>query len=436
MATAHAASAAPALYPAAPATVAVIAPQAGSGYADALARRGHDAVAVTLGSGTRPPAYHSVADDEAYTDVIEYDGDLRRTVKKLRTVGVEAVVAASPAGVELAERIAWQLRLPGTGIPGSAQLRTDRGAQASALSQAGIAAPRTLRTTSLAEALAWADCHQASAYQLSSAAVGVPAGQVNCHTEQQITAAWPQIQETAYRHTGDASLVLRELVEGRQYVVDSVTQLGPHGPQHAVTGIWAHLHAPTGLLDRTDLLHRNDLLARRLSLYVCRALDTLGVTSGPLSCHVAFEPERGPVLLSASVATQRSRADEAVWKITGRDPLDAHLDVAFFACRSSRDTTPCRVARIYANAPQGEGPWPGLLRALAALPTAACVAADQHSYLSRDAFPPLDGKAYEIVLAHADSEAIETDYGRIRALMEISTATGTTDCSSTAVPFI
>ena len=436
MAIARAAVAAPTRYPAGRATVAVIAPQAGSGYADALARRGRDAVAITLGFGARPPAYRRVAADEAYTDVIEYDGDLRRTVKKLRTVGVEAVVAASPAGVELAERIAWQLRLPSTGIPGSAQLRTDQGAQASALSQAGIAAPRTLRTTSLAEALAWAECHQTSAYQLSSAAVGVPAAQVNCHTKQQITDAWPRIQEAAYRHSGDASLVIRELVEGRQYVVDSVTQLGPDGPQHAVTGIWAHLHAPTGLLDRTDLLHRHDLLARRLSLYVCRALDALGVTSGPLSCHVAFEPERGPVLLSAGVVTHRSRADEAVWEITGLDPIEAHLDGGFFAYRGSRDRIRCRVARIYVNAPQGEGPGPGLLRDLAALPTAACVAADQHSCISGGAFAPLDGEACEIVLAHAESEAIETDCGRIRALMEIFTGTSTTDCSSTAVPFI
>ncbi|MBC9729688.1 hypothetical protein [Streptomyces sp. TRM68367] len=417
MTIARAAVAAPAPYTAGTTAVAVIAPQAGSGYADVLARRGRDAVAVILGFDARPPAYSGVAPDEGYSDVIEYAGDLRRTVKKLRTVGVDAVVAASPVGVELAERIAWQLRLPGSGIPGSTQLRTDRGVQPEALSQAGITAPRALRTASVAEALAWTDCHQASAYQLASAAIGVPGRPVICSTKQQITAVWPQLQESAYRYSGDASLVLREPVEGRHYVVDSVTRLGPDGPQHAVTGIWADLHAPTGLLARTDLLHRHDLLARRLSLYVCSALDALGVASGPMSCHVAFDPERGPVLLSASVVTNRSRADEAVWEISGLDPIDATLDGALSTYRAGSDVPRYRVARICVNVPQRGVPGPGLLQTFAALPTTACVDVDPSSFISRSAPPLPGGDACEIVLAHARSGAIERDYHCIQALM-------------------
>ncbi|MFF0133573.1 hypothetical protein ACFYTG_49330 [Streptomyces mirabilis] len=416
MITARLAVGAQAPYATGIASVAVIAPQAGSGYPSALARRGRHAVAVTLGFGTRPPAYRDVAADEAYTDVIEYDGDLRRTVKKLRATGVEAVVAASSVGVELAERIAWQLRLPGNGIPGSTRLRTDRGIQSAALSQAGITAPRSLRTTHLAEALAWADRHQLSAYQLTAAALGLPVRPVSCHTRHQIAAVWPQIQEAAYRHSGNASLVLQERVEGRQYVVDSVTQLGPDGPQHTVTGIWTHLHASTGLLDRTDLVHRRSLLARRLSPYVRRTLDTLGVASGPTSCHLAFEPERGPVLLSASAVTHRSRADEAVWEITDRDPIDATLDGPLFTYRSNRNSPHICVSRIYVDAQQQDESGPQLLQDLATLPTAACVDKDPNSLISHSAALRPGGKTCEIVLAHEDSEAIEKDYSLIRDL--------------------
>ncbi|MFJ8003995.1 hypothetical protein [Streptomyces fagopyri] len=415
MATARHSGGARAPYSTGIASVAVIAPQAGSSYPGALARRGRDAVAVTLGRGARPAAYRDVAADEAYADVIEYDGDLRRTVKKLKTVGVEAVMAASPAGVELAERIAWQLRLPCSGIPGSTPLRTDRGAQSEALAKAGINVPPGVRTARLAEALEWAASRTLSVYRLAPAALGVPVRPVNCLTPQRIAAVWLQIQEAAYRHSGNASLVLEERAQGRQYVVDSVTQLGPEGPQHTVTGIWTLLRSSTGLLDRTDLLHRHGLLARRLSLYVCRVLDTLGVASGPASCHLAFEPEHGPVLLSANTVTHRSHADEAVWAITDCDPIDATLDGPLFAHRSNRIGSRSRVTRTYVDAQQRDGSRTAMLQDLAGLPTTACIDRVPNSFISQNAaLPP--GGTWEVVLAHADSEAIEKDCSVIREL--------------------
>ncbi|MEU6379643.1 hypothetical protein [Streptomyces sp. NPDC046909] len=417
MAIAQGTALATAPYPARTVPVAVIAPLSGSGYADALARRGRDAVAVTLGPGARPPAHGTTRADEAYTGVIEYTGDLRRTAKKLRAVGVEAVVAASPAGVELAERIAWQLRLPGSGIPDSALLRTDRGIQAEALSRAGVAVPRTLRTASLVEALTWADRCPASTYRLASVTIGGTPGPVECPTKQSIAAVWPQLQEAALSQSGKAALVLQERVEGRQYVVDSVTRLGPGGPQHAVTGIWAHAHAPTGLLDRIDLLRRHGLLARRLSRYVRSALDTLGVTSGATSCHVAFEPERGSVLLSARVVTNRSRGDEAVWTITGHDPIDAALDGALCASLRSSDRHRSCVSRVYVNTPRGAGPESAVLQVLAALPTVVGLDTDPNSFASGTVPHPPGGRAWEIVLAHELPGVIERDYQRIRVLI-------------------
>lgn len=417
MATAHGTALAAAPYPARTTAVAVIAPTFGTGYADALTRRGRDAVAVTLGLDTRPPANGAPLADEAYTGVIEYTGDLRRTIKKLRAVGAEAVVAASPAGVELAERIAWQLGLPCSGMPDSVLLRTDRGVQAEALSRAGIAVPSTLRTASLVEALAWADLCPASTYRLAPVAIGGTARSVECPTKQSIAAVWPQFQAAALRRSGEAALVLQERVEGRQYVIDTVTRPGPDGPQHAVTGIWAHAHAPTGLLDRIDLLHRRDLLARRLSLYVRSALDTLGVTSGTTSCHVAFEPERGPVLLSAGVVTNPSRSDEAIWAITGHDPIDAALDGAHLASLRGSDNPRSCVSRIYVNTPRGDGPESAVLQALAALPTAVDLDRDPNSLVSGTVPLHPGGKTCEIVLAHGLPEAIEKDYQRIRALI-------------------
>jgi hypothetical protein len=252
-------------------------------------------------------------------------------------------------------------------------------------------------------------------YRLTPAALGVPVRPINCRSAQRIAAMWPQIQEAAYRHAGDASLVLEERVEGRQYVIDTVTQCSPDRPQHAVTGIWALLHSATGLLERTDLLHRHNLLARRLALYACHALDALGVASGPISCHIAFDPERGPVLLSATIPTYRSRADEAVWAITGCDPIDAVLDGSHFTYCKNRTESCMHVARTYAEAQHRNGSRSAMLEAFARLPTIACIDEESPSPLPHNA-TLTSGETWELVLAHANSDAIENDYSLIRRL--------------------
>ncbi|WP_416974645.1 hypothetical protein [Streptomyces sp. 4F14] len=395
-------------------TVAVIAPQHGCGYANALARRGRGTVAVVLSPTAGPPAHWSAALDGRYTDVIEYTGDPHPVAARLRAAGTEAVMPASPAGVELAEKIAWKLGLPGSGAPRTALLRTDHGAQAEALSQAGIAAPRTLCTTSLAEALAWTRSHRASAYRLASPCIGVPAGPAEYVTRPSITAVWPQAQQTALRLGGDNALVIQERVPGRQYVICSATRSGPGGPQHTVTDIWAHAYAPTGLLDRIDLLHRYDLLARRLSLHTHRVLDALGVASGPAVCHVAFDPDRGPVLLSAGVVTHRSLGDEATWALTGHDPIDMTLDTTPRDRR--RGTQHRRVTRIRLTAPLTSTLGSNLLPADAELPTTVCIDAHPDSFIPGTEAQLPDGRTFEIVLAHEEPEAIERDCRRIHAL--------------------
>ncbi|HEY8982595.1 MAG TPA: hypothetical protein VIU15_23775 [Streptomyces sp.] len=396
--------------------VAVIAPQPGSGHAAALALRETDAVAVTLTSGAGPATPAAAVAGDGYLSVIEHTGDLRRTVKRLRAAGAEDVMAASPAGVELAERIAWQLGRPGSGLPGSAPLRTDLGAQLQTLSHTGIAVPRTLRTASLNRALAWTRESQAHAYWLTPALIGAPAEYVECPTPLALAAAWPKAQKTAFRRTGNAALVLQEQVEGRQYVVISATHPRPYGPQHTVTAIWAHQHAPTGLLDRIDLLHRRDLLARRLTLYVHRVLDGLGVRSGSVACHIAFEPEHGPILLSASVITHRSSCDEAIWKITGHDPIDTALGTALYARRRSSAGLDRRITLIRLGVPATGASRLVRPQEFAQLPTAVRADSKPVSFIPRIVPTAPWGETCEIILCHENPQAIETDYRRILAL--------------------
>lgn len=391
----------------------MVAPFGECGYAAALVRQVWRPVAVDLAPRLRPHALAQAQLSGPYAHTVEHRGALRQTVKALRGLGVSAVVAGSAAGIALAERIAWQLELPG-GDPVAALLRRDRGAQAAALARAGIPAPRSVRTTSLAEALKWAESTALPGHVLAPAAAGVPVEPVVCTHEFQISAAWPAMCREAAQYAGDAHLVLTEQLPGHQYVVNTVTRLGyDNTPDHIVTDLWAETRTPGGLLDRTDLLDRHQLLARALSMYALRVLDALGVVCGPVSLRIAYGAGRGPLLVSALAVPGTSPADDALRVATGRDRFADALDAVIPPACAQLVPAPTgrQVVRVHLH-PRHSGrvdPW--LARILRQLPTVATVS---------EALRPeaTDGPAAhaEAVLSSDEPEAIEADCRVIRAL--------------------
>ncbi len=350
-----------------------------------------------------------------YADTVEHRGTLRRTVKLLRGLGVSAVVAGSPAGCELAERIAWQLGLPG-GDPETSRLRYDRGAQAVALTRAGIPAPRSIRTTSLAEALAWAEACPLPGYTLAPAAAGTPVEPLRCASDLQISAAWLPMKRAAARHSGDAHLVLAEQLSARQFVLHSVSRPGEAGrTEHVITDVWAETRTSEGRLDRTDLLNRHELLSRGLSMYVLRVLDALGVMCGPVTARVAHGEGGGPLLVSALATPGMSLADEALRRATGRDCVTDTLDtwIPFPPTRLVPAPTGHRIARVHLHPGSTGGVAAWLGRILPRLPTV--VAASEHlqpyATVAEGSSP-----GPEVVLSSTDPEAMEADYRVIRAL--------------------
>lgn len=397
-------------------TAAVIVPNSGYGYAEAFACKGWKTVAVELDARRKPLRLAEASICGPYTDTVEHHGSLRQTVKSLRKRGVTAVVAGSAAGIALADRIASLLNLPG-GDPETSPLRCDRGAQAVALAAAGVPAPNSVRTTSLSEALKWAELFPLSSYVLAPAAVGVPVEPVTCKGELQVSVAWPAMRRAAARYSGDAHLVLTEDLPGRQYLVHSVTRPEQAGePEHVVTGVWAETRFADGRLDRTDLLDRQPLLTRALSMYTLRVLDVLGVVRGPVISRIAYGATRGPLLISALAAPSPSLADD-VWRAaTGRERVADVLDA--WTPRSPAEAVPgpidCRIVRVHLQPVDGDAgidPWLG--RILRQLPTVVAVSAG----LQAPAAAVVSALASaEVVLSSDEPEAVEADYRVVRAL--------------------
>ncbi|MFZ3491808.1 glutathione synthetase [Streptomyces sp. 5.8] len=342
--------------------VAIVAPTgAGDLYAPALAQHGWGAVAVTV-PGTDPS---STAD--AYSRIVAHRASVRRTAQQLADLGVQAVLAGSPAGTVLAERLAARLHLPGND-PDTAVIRRDTGLTSAALLTAGITAPRSIRTTRLSEALEWSAFTQVPDLVLEHPDPVNP-GATLCHTPDDIRSAWK-----ATHHSGSQPLVLREHLPGTQYLIHTLTGPSVDGStDHTITSIWSEIRTPHQQGNRFDLLNRRGLLARALALYTMRGLTALGVRYGPAHAVVTFIPDRGPALLSLRTDPYADVDSELLRQVAGHDPI---RDTALLLTSGQRQTIPhqprnAHVTKV-ALVPHFDGLLdPYLLRTLTTLPTVA-----------------------------------------------------------------
>ena len=306
---------------------AVVSPYDGVPSLQAFAWHGWQMMALLPEPLQRPLAYQAAAASADCISTVVHRVP-RKTVKSLRATGASAVTAGSAADIEPAERTA--LGLPGAD-PASSPLRYGRGVQADLLARSGTPALRDVCTTSLADAMAWARACPLPGYLIGLATADSPIEPLACTSDLQIRAAWPATRREAAEYSGSAHLILTERHSLRQYRLHHASLPGPdERPEHANADIWQETHTSTGQLDRTDLITRDRLFTRTLSLPTRRALDALGVVGGTATIRVAYDvgdsAGDGPLVLSAPAAPVVAPADPVLRTATGHDRIVDVLD--------------------------------------------------------------------------------------------------------------
>lgn len=358
-----------------------------------LTRQGWHVLAVTLPRNTLPLTATDPTPNDTYTDVVVHDSP-RRTLNRLSRHGVSCVVGGSSVGIAVADQLAARLGVTGSGDPATSPQRYDRAAQAQALTLAGLAAPRSLRATSLPAALRWARFCQLPAYALAPADTSVGGPARVCRTQMDISLAWPALRRAARRQAAGSGLVIQEAIAGPQYLIHTVT----HHGQHRVEQIWSETRTAEGLADRLDAVPSSGMLARALRCAMPPILDALGVHAGAYRSRIAYAPGHGPVLLSA-----RPDPSQTLLALTGNPtpppPPRAQLHTTHVALIAPHDAT--------LNARR--------LRALTSLPT-----------VSRIVGPLYPGAAISRTVGRLTSpgtlvltggrRAIDADYDHIRRL--------------------
>jgi biotin carboxylase len=308
------------------AVAAVVAPfSTGRFYAAEFRRRGWPSVAVTPPFHSRPPM-----DRVHYADflhVIEHDGDVERTVAQLSQWDVQAVIAGSESGVQIAEDIAEILGLAGNPVATRAA-RHDRGAMTEALAAAGLPTLRTLRTDSLNEATRWAADLGQRTYMLGPA--DTSASMRLCEDEAELTHAWGRLRNSrpAFGATAPGPLVLQEEPIGFAYTVNAVSYDG----HHRATEVWAQhriQRSEVSLCDRADLLSLRTPHAKLLAEYTSAALTAVGVRYGATHSTVVLTSQ-GPVLMDLATRPDGNVDPQAMVSATGsyhaRDAVTTLLD--------------------------------------------------------------------------------------------------------------
>ncbi|MFD7233577.1 glutathione synthetase [Streptomyces sp. NPDC059881] len=396
--------------------VAVVAPYGDGGrHAREYARHGWESVAVTLPARSLPGHHRGSADLTGYRHEVVHRGDLHRTLEQLRPLGVAAVVAGSGLGVALADHLAEGLGLPGND-PTTSALRTDRGLQAAALGDIGIAVPRSLRTDNLLVAQRWAAFSSMPAYVVAAADSSVTAPPAVCRNASDISNAWRRIRQAARHHTGGTEVVIQEHLPGdTQYIVHTVSY--PTTAEPTVTAIWAEHRTSRHVHARSDLMDRKDLLTRRLCRYTLRAVDVLGIDTGPARIRIVCCADRGLTLLSARTYAQPSPTDGIAHHTT--DHIQAAVRAATAGITPPSAAEPHRdrlVTRISLISPHDGTLDADLLHAVTALPTVVHVGAGLvagahvRQTIDRATSPG------ELVLSSSSPEAIGEDVQAIRSM--------------------
>ncbi|PKV82636.1 glutathione synthetase [Streptomyces sp. TLI_146] len=388
--------------PTAKGVAAVVAPLvAGTPYAPALARHGWSCIAVTL-----PETLQADAAPSRLLGQITHTGSLRRTARDLAHVGTTAVVAGSPAGCELADRLAARLGLPGN-APATADMRRDTAWTSAVLRDAGLSAPRLLRTASLGEALRWAQFTRLPQLVLEHPDPARPHPGALCRTSADIRAAWHRQQ-----HRDSQPLVLREHHPGTQFRIHTMSGSVHDGNDaHTVTAIWCESHTRERQIHRADLVSGRGILARALTRYTQRALTILGVRYGPAQATVVYTPDRGPTLTALRTDAGTEFAPEALRAATGHDPVADTVHLIRTGRREeprpARKTHTTKVALL----PRQDGMVnPELLHTLTSLPTVAA-----HTPLIAGTAVKAGQVAGWLLLAAEDMRAINRDHQAIRA---------------------
>lgn len=281
----------------APFSVAIVDPyDAGSMLAPAFAE--HGVASVMVGSANAvPPEHRASFDPAAYRRLLFANDDISAIIGTLRGIGVRHVIAGSERGVNLADRLAETLGLPGNGTDLS-PTRRNKFLMIQRAGCCGVRVPRQFRSDDVGAIRDWIEAGGfRPAIVKPCEAIGSEGVRL-CASYEELTLAFHSIHGRTNRlDLFNDAVLAQEYLYGKEYVVDTVSRDGVH----SLAGLWAYgkpaaSFETVGRLAAKELLPAEGPLADELFAFAIDVLNALEIRNGAAHCEVIID-DKGPALV-------------------------------------------------------------------------------------------------------------------------------------------
>lgn len=241
-------------------------------------------------------------------------------VRQLAAQRPTAVVTGSEFGVELADRLAAALGLPGND-PEYSAARRDKSLMAEQVAAAGLPVAEQLRTASSEQAVAWFQARDGRPVVVKPLDSAGSDNVFICYDIEQLQhAAACILGSTNLMMCNNHALLLQEYLEGDEYIINSVS----HEGQHWITDVWKSSKTLSAdgrkIYDREHLLPAEAAELDVLIDYVEAVLDALAIAHGPAHTEVILT-DRGPRLLETGARLSGLANPDALQAATGNDQV-------------------------------------------------------------------------------------------------------------------
>lgn len=267
-------------------SVAVVDPYAaGALLGPEFRRRGVPCLGVHS-TGDVPFTFRSSYSGDGLAEELRYEGDHPAMAAVLREREPLAVIAGCELGVDLAERLAYDLGLP-THDPALQRARRDKVAMIEAVRRSGLRTPEQTSSDRVRDLVDWSEERGMWPVVVKPSCGTASEGVSLCGTGLEVSRAADAILERR-NSLGviNERILAQEFVGGAEYAVDTVSCRG----RHRLTAAWRYgrisPETPSVGYESMTLLPGCEELAARLFTFVRAALDALGICNGAAHTEV------------------------------------------------------------------------------------------------------------------------------------------------------